>query len=50
MWVLKDSTKFPWNRSEIELPNPQPGQCSNPAFESGHIVKWVSNGFTKKAK
>ena len=50
MWVLNDSVKYPWKNNEIELPNPQPGQCSNPALANGQIVKWVSNGLTKNAK
>ena len=50
MWVFKDALRYPWKSNETDLPNPHPGQYSNPAFANGHIVKWVSNGLTKNAK
>ncbi len=35
---------------QLNFPSPHPGQCSNPRFERGHIVKCVELGFTKNAK
>ena len=39
-----DEVKSPRNKYEIEFPNPQPGQKSNPRFAIGQIVKWASDG------
>lgn len=50
MCVLKDSTIYPLNKSEIEFPSPQPGQYSNPILDKGQIVKCLWNGSLKIAK
>jgi hypothetical protein len=36
---LNEDEISPLNKSEIDLPNPQPGQKSIPKFANGHMVK-----------
>jgi len=48
--ILNDSVTCPWSKSINDLPNPQPGQCSNPASFSGHRVKCSPELIGDKAK
>lgn len=49
-WTKNDSKIFPEKIMEIECPNPQPGQKSNPRFDIGQIVKWFEPKFAINAK
>jgi len=48
--ILNDSFTCPCSSNIRDRPNPQPGQCSNPARLNGQMVKCSPDGSGETAK
>lgn len=48
--ILNDSVKCPCSSNISDRPNPQPGQCSNPARLNRQMVKCSPDGNGETAK